>query len=49
MKKSTETLYWVDYKQFIHYNEKTDVYSFDKEMPEKAIESFKLWLKKNFS
>lgn len=45
MRRSSELLYWMDYKQYIHYNKKTDSYYYDSGLPERARKSFEAWLK----
>ena len=45
MQRSTELLYWCDFDQFIHYDESTDTYHYDPELPERARVSFENWLK----
>lgn len=45
MKRSSELLYWVDYKQYIHYVEETNSYRYDAELPDRARKSFEEWLK----
>ena len=45
MERYTELLYWHKYRQFIHYNEETNTYYFDPELPERAKKSFEAWLK----
>ena len=45
MEKYTELLYWTDFDQYIHYDEKTDSYFYDPELPERARISFENWLK----
>lgn len=49
MERESEYLYWVPYRQFIHYNEETDSYSYDSELPEFARTSFEKWLKLDHS
>ena len=44
MERYTELLYWLQFKQYIHYDEKTDTYYYDKELPERAKISFEKWL-----
>lgn len=44
MKRYSELLYWTKYRDFIHYNEKTNSYFYDKELPERAKQSFEKWL-----
>lgn len=45
MERYSELLYWLDYKQYIHYDEKTDKYNYDSGLPERARKSFEAWLK----
>ena len=45
MERYTELLYWVDFKQYIHYNEETDSYYYDSDIPERVKNSFEAWLK----
>ncbi len=45
MERYSELLYWIDFKQYIHYNESTNTYSYDSELPERARKSFEAWLK----
>ena len=45
MTTSRERMYWMKYKQYIHYDKKTNKYSYDPEMPAKAKLSFEKWLK----
>lgn len=45
MKRSSELLYWEDYSQYIHYDEKTNSYYYDPELPERARISFEMWSK----
>ena len=47
MKRYTELLYWLDYKQYIHYDKNTRAYYYDPELPERARMSFEMWLKQN--
>ena len=47
MKRYSELLYWLDYKQYIHYDEKTDTYDYDPELPERARKSFEAWRKQD--
>ena len=42
---STELLYWVDFRNYIHYDEASNTYTFDPELPQRARESFEMWLK----
>ena len=44
MKTQSELLYWMDYDQYIHYNEQSDTYYYDPELPERARKSFEDWL-----
>ncbi len=45
MERSSELLYWVTYSQYIHYDEETDSYYYDPELPERARISFEMWSK----
>lgn len=45
MKNNTEILYWVKYRQYIHYDEKTNTYHYDPELPERARRSHEEWRK----
>lgn len=45
VKGNTELLYWVNYIDYIHYVEDSDTYTFDQELPQRARESFEMWLK----
>lgn len=45
MKRSSELLYWVQYRDLIHYNKSTNTYYYDPGLPEKAQLSFEKWLK----
>ena len=45
MERNTELLYWVKYRQYIHYNEESDSFSYDSELPERAKKSHDDWLK----
>ena len=44
MKRYSELLYWVKYRQYIHYKEEDDTYYYDPELPERAKKSFEAWL-----
>lgn len=48
MERSTELLYWRQYKQYIHYDEKTQKYYYDPELPERARKSFEAWLNQDW-
>ena len=43
MERYTELLYWLDFSQYIHYNEEDDTYYYDEELPERARKSFEAW------
>ncbi len=45
MKRYTESLYWVDYRQYIKYDEKTQSYVYLPELPDRARVSFENWRK----
>ena len=45
MQRYTELLYWHNYRQYIHYDEKKGTYYYDPELPERARISFERWLK----
>ena len=45
MERYTELLYWLDFSQYIHYNEEDDTYYYDEELPERARKSFEAWKK----
>lgn len=45
MERYTEVLYWADYDDYVHYDEKTGAYTFDPEFPIRARMSFGLWRK----
>lgn len=47
MERNTELLYWLKYRNYIHYDEKTDTYRYDPELPERARKSFEEWKKQN--
>lgn len=47
MERYTELLYWVKFRQFIHYDKKNDKYYYDSELPERARKSFEDWLKQS--
>ena len=47
MEKNTELLYWVNFKQYIHYDPETNTYTYDPEIPERARISFENWLKQS--
>lgn len=44
MERYTELLYWHKYRDYIHYDESTDSYYYDQELPERAKKSFEAWL-----
>jgi len=48
MSKSSELLYWKNYKQYIHYDKEKDKYYYDPEIPERAKKSHEKWLKELF-
>lgn len=45
MKKNSELLYWLDFKQYIHYDSETNSYTYDPKLPERAKMSHIAWLK----
>lgn len=45
MERYTELLYWLKFKQYIHYDKSRDEYHYDSELPERAKKSFENWLK----
>lgn len=45
MERYTELLYWLQYKDMIHFDKKANEYYFDDDCPQRAIDSFKAWLK----
>ena len=45
VKSSSELLYWVQYRKLIHYNEASDTYEYDPGLPQRARDSFEMWLK----
>ena len=44
MKRYTELLYWLDFDQYIHYDESTKTYYYDPDLPQRAKNSFEAWL-----
>lgn len=47
MKRYSDILYWVKYRDMIHYDEKTDTVSYDPDLPERARISYEMWLKQD--
>lgn len=47
MKRYSELLYWMDYMELIHYDEKTKKCTYDPKLPERARKSFEKWLKES--
>ena len=45
VKSETELLYWTHFTDYIHYDEDSDTYIYDPELPQRARESFEAWLK----
>ncbi len=45
MKRTSELLYWVQFRKMIHYSKETNSYSYDPELPERARKSFEAWRK----
>lgn len=47
MERYVESLFWVKYRQYIHFDQDTKEYVYDPELPDRAKRSFELWLKEN--
>ena len=45
MERNTELLYWVKFRDLIYYDEKTDTFSYDSKLPERAKKSHEDCLK----
>ena len=43
MERYTELLYWVKFRQYIHFDEKTGKVTYDPELPERARISYEMW------
>lgn len=49
VRSSTELLYWVQFRDLIHYVEASDSYVYDDNLPQRARDSFEMWLKQRNS
>lgn len=45
MKRYSELLYWREFRDLIYYDKKTNTYSYDPKLPERARKSHENWLK----
>ena len=44
MSTDQEIMYWVKFKEMIHFDIRTKEYSFDDGVPERAKKSFVMWI-----
>jgi len=47
MQRYTELLYWLKYRDKIHYDDKLEDVVFDEGVPQRAIDSFYAWWEHN--